>query len=89
MRQKAKKNLLPSSRKWLETDFQDLVCRQRAAVASKTCQAAAMSAANGILGILKAWNGICGPDEVFSMGVLCSGEDSAKLTVTESSQTMI
>ncbi|KAM9334300.1 putative malate dehydrogenase 1B [Symphorus nematophorus] len=65
-------------RKWLETDFQDLVCRQRAAVASKTCRAAAMSAANGILTVLKAWNGICGPDEVFSMGVLCPGEDTAR-----------
>ncbi|XP_041821734.1 putative malate dehydrogenase 1B [Chelmon rostratus] len=59
--------------KWLETDFQDLVCCQRAAVASKTCRAAAMSAANGILAVLKAWNGICGSNEVFSMGVLCSG----------------
>ncbi|TKS66338.1 putative malate dehydrogenase 1B [Collichthys lucidus] len=60
-------------RKWLETDFQDLVCRQRAAVASKSCQAAGMSVANGILTVLKAWNGICGPHEVFSMGVLCPG----------------
>ncbi|XP_070813780.1 putative malate dehydrogenase 1B [Chaetodon trifascialis] len=59
--------------KWLETDFQDLVCCQRAAVASKTCRAAAMSAANGILTVLQAWNGLCGPDEVLSMGVLCSG----------------
>ncbi|XP_037617460.1 putative malate dehydrogenase 1B [Sebastes umbrosus] len=66
------KNLL-YERKWLETDFQDLVCCQRAAVASKTCRAAAMSVANGILAVLKAWNGICSPDEVFSMGVLCPG----------------
>ncbi|XP_049426207.1 putative malate dehydrogenase 1B isoform X2 [Epinephelus fuscoguttatus] len=61
-------------RKWLETDFQDLVRRQRAAVASKTCRAAAMSLANGILAILKAWNGIRGPDEVLSVGVLCPGD---------------
>ncbi|XP_056226879.1 putative malate dehydrogenase 1B [Seriola aureovittata] len=60
-------------RKWLETDLQDLVCCQRAAVASKTCQAAAMSAANGILTILKAWNGTCSPDKIFSLGVLCPG----------------
>ncbi|XP_073318727.1 putative malate dehydrogenase 1B [Pagrus major] len=60
-------------RKWLETDFQDLVRCQRAAVASKTCRAADMSLANGIVTVLKAWNGICGPDEVFSMGVLCPG----------------
>ncbi|XP_029305331.1 putative malate dehydrogenase 1B [Cottoperca gobio] len=67
------KNIL-QERKWLETDFQDLVRRQRAAVASKSCRAAAMSLANGILAVLKAWNGICSPDEVFSMGVLCPGD---------------
>ncbi|KAF0044881.1 hypothetical protein F2P81_001410 [Scophthalmus maximus] len=61
-------------RKWFETSFQDLVRCQRAAVASKTCQAAAMSAANGILTILKAWNGTCSPDEVFSLGVVCPGD---------------
>ncbi|XP_038574952.1 putative malate dehydrogenase 1B isoform X2 [Micropterus salmoides] len=60
-------------RKWLQQDFEDLVCSQRAAVVSKTCRAAAMSAANGILTVLKAWNGICSPDEVFSMGALCPG----------------
>ncbi|KAK2856833.1 hypothetical protein Q5P01_005568 [Channa striata] len=60
-------------RKWLETDFQDLVRCQHSAVASKTCRAAVMSAANGILTVLKAWNGNCGPDEVFSLGVLCPG----------------
>lgn len=70
--------LLLSSRKWLETDFQDMVRCRRAAVASKTCRAAAMSLANGIVAVLKAWNGICGPDEVFSMAVLCTGEDAAK-----------
>ncbi|XP_068446421.1 putative malate dehydrogenase 1B isoform X2 [Clinocottus analis] len=58
-------------RKWLETDFQDLVRCQRAAVASKSCRAATMSAANGILAVLKAWNGVWTPDEVFSLGVLC------------------
>ncbi|XP_031148149.1 putative malate dehydrogenase 1B isoform X2 [Sander lucioperca] len=60
-------------RKWLETDFQDLVRCQRAAVTSKTCQAAAMTVTNGMLAVLKAWNGVCSPDEVFSMGVLCPG----------------
>ncbi|XP_034533869.1 putative malate dehydrogenase 1B isoform X2 [Notolabrus celidotus] len=60
-------------RKWAETDLQDLVCRQRAAVASKTCRAAAMTDANGILSVLKAWSGSCGVDEVFSLGVLCPG----------------
>uniref|UniRef100_A0A8C2WSZ1 Malate dehydrogenase 1B, NAD (soluble) n=1 Tax=Cyclopterus lumpus TaxID=8103 RepID=A0A8C2WSZ1_CYCLU len=61
-------------RKWLETDFQELVRCQRAAVVSKSLRAAAMTAANGILAVLKAWNGICSPDEVFSMGVLCPGD---------------
>ncbi|XP_034468155.1 putative malate dehydrogenase 1B [Hippoglossus hippoglossus] len=41
-------------RKWLETNFQDLVRCQRAAVAAKTCQASAMSNANGVLTILRA-----------------------------------
>ncbi|KAI3365940.1 hypothetical protein L3Q82_009774, partial [Scortum barcoo] len=59
---------------WSEPDFQDLVCCQRASVTSKTCREAAMSAANGILTVLKAWNGICRPDEIFSLGVLCPGD---------------
>ncbi|XP_034006878.1 putative malate dehydrogenase 1B [Trematomus bernacchii] len=67
------KNIL-QERKWLETDLQELVRCQRAAVASKTCRAAPMSLANGILEVLKAWNGICGPDEIFSLGVLCPGD---------------
>ncbi|XP_060922883.1 putative malate dehydrogenase 1B [Limanda limanda] len=60
-------------RKWLETVFQDLVRCQRAAVAEKTCQASAMSNANGVLTILRAWNGQCTPGRVFSLGVLCPG----------------
>uniref|UniRef100_A0A3Q3W212 Lactate/malate dehydrogenase C-terminal domain-containing protein n=1 Tax=Mola mola TaxID=94237 RepID=A0A3Q3W212_MOLML len=60
-------------RKWLETEFQDLVRSQRAAVVSGTCRATGMSSTNGILTVLKSWNGLCGPDEVFSMGVHCSG----------------
>ncbi|XP_032362718.1 putative malate dehydrogenase 1B isoform X2 [Etheostoma spectabile] len=66
------KSLL-QERKWLETDFQNLVRCQRAAVTSKTRRAAAMTGANGVLAVLKAWNGICSPDEVFSIGVLCLG----------------
>lgn len=71
-------NFLPSSRKWLETDFQDLVRCQRAAVSSKSLRAAAMTTANGILAVLKAWDGTCSPDELFSMGVLCPGEDTTQ-----------
>ncbi|TNN51473.1 putative malate dehydrogenase 1B [Liparis tanakae] len=61
-------------RKWLETDFQDLVRGQRAAASSKSLRAAAMMTANGILAVLKAWDGTCSRDELFSMGVLCPGE---------------
>uniref|UniRef100_A0A3Q3GT77 Malate dehydrogenase 1B, NAD (soluble) n=1 Tax=Labrus bergylta TaxID=56723 RepID=A0A3Q3GT77_9LABR len=60
-------------RKWLETDLQESVGCQRAAVASKTCRTAAMTEANGILSVLKPWNGNGGPDEVVSLGVLCKG----------------
>uniref|UniRef100_A0A672YV85 Malate dehydrogenase 1B, NAD (soluble) n=1 Tax=Sphaeramia orbicularis TaxID=375764 RepID=A0A672YV85_9TELE len=56
-------------RKWLETEFQDLVRYQRAAVTSKTCRTAAMSAANGILTVLKAWSGTGRTDQVLSVGV--------------------
>ncbi|KAM7375113.1 hypothetical protein PAMA_014276 [Pampus argenteus] len=63
-------------RKWLETEFQDIVRRRRASVVSKTRHRAAMSAANGILTVLKAWNGTSSPDEVLSVGVLCSGYDN-------------
>lgn len=68
-----KNKIILHSRKWLETDFQDLVRHQRADVASKTGRAVAVSAANGILRVLRAWNGTCGLDEVLSMGVLCPG----------------
>lgn len=65
-------NLLLLFRKWLETDFQHLVRRRRLAVTSKTGQAAATSAANGILTVLKALNGASDPD-VLSSGVACPG----------------
>ncbi|XP_008323706.1 putative malate dehydrogenase 1B [Cynoglossus semilaevis] len=60
-------------RKWLESEFQDLVHCRRTAVASKSSRAAAASGAHGILTILKAWNGNCGADETFSLGVVCPG----------------
>lgn len=77
---------LPSVRKWLETEFQDLVRGQRAAVVSGTCRATGMSSTNGILTVLKSWNGLCGPDEVFSMGVHCSGEHGEAQTLTQMSK---
>uniref|UniRef100_A0A672YVI8 Malate dehydrogenase 1B, NAD (soluble) n=1 Tax=Sphaeramia orbicularis TaxID=375764 RepID=A0A672YVI8_9TELE len=56
------------------TEFQDLVRYQRAAVTSKTCRTAAMSAANGILTVLKAWSGTGRTDQVLSVGVICLGK---------------
>ncbi|KAM4602122.1 putative malate dehydrogenase 1B, partial [Polymixia lowei] len=61
-------------RKWLETDLEGLVGCQRLAVASQTHRAASMSAANGILTVLKMWNSTSSPDEVLSLGVLCPGQ---------------
>ncbi|KAM8904094.1 putative malate dehydrogenase 1B isoform 2-T2 [Spinachia spinachia] len=60
----------PSSRKWLEAEFQDLARCRRAA--SKSFRAASMSAADGILTVLTAWN--CSSDAVLSVGVLCQGD---------------
>lgn len=67
--------LLPllSTSTWIETEFQELVRRRRAAVVSRTSQATAMSSSHGILTLLQAWNSLCAVDEVFSVGVLCSG----------------
>ena len=35
-----------------------------------------MSNANGVLNILRAWNGECSPDRVYSLGVLCPGRNT-------------
>uniref|UniRef100_A0A8C5HPL0 Lactate/malate dehydrogenase C-terminal domain-containing protein n=1 Tax=Gouania willdenowi TaxID=441366 RepID=A0A8C5HPL0_GOUWI len=63
-------------RKWLETDFQNMVRGRQAVVASKQRRETAMAAANGILSILKAWIGSCDPHVIFSLGVLCTGQHS-------------
>ncbi|XP_061659999.1 putative malate dehydrogenase 1B isoform X3 [Syngnathoides biaculeatus] len=60
-------------REWLESDFQDIVRCQQAAVVSKTHHGTHMSTANGILTLLKAWNKTSVPSQVFSVGVLCTG----------------
>lgn len=75
--------LLPlgSTSTWIETDFQALVRRRRAAVVSRTSRPAAMSCSHGILAVLKAWNSLCAVDEMFSAGVLCSGEDTVVTAV--------
>ncbi|XP_076021556.1 putative malate dehydrogenase 1B [Genypterus blacodes] len=60
-------------KQWLQTDFQELVRERRAAVASRARRTAAMSAANGILAVLRAWNGGGGADELLSVGVSSPG----------------
>lgn len=65
-----------STRTGIETDFQELVRRRRAAVVSRTSRSAAMSSSHGILTVLKAWNSLSAVEEVFSVGVLCSGKDA-------------
>ncbi|XP_077368462.1 putative malate dehydrogenase 1B isoform X2 [Festucalex cinctus] len=57
-------------REWVENDFQDIVRCQQTALVSKTCRGADMSNANGILTLLKAWNGMATPSQMFSVGVL-------------------
>lgn len=59
---------------WLETDFMSLVHKHRATISSKTNKATAISSTNGIMTILRAWNNDASPEEVFSMGVLSTGQ---------------
>uniref|UniRef100_A0A8C7P2H4 Malate dehydrogenase 1B, NAD (soluble) n=1 Tax=Oncorhynchus mykiss TaxID=8022 RepID=A0A8C7P2H4_ONCMY len=61
-------------RKWLQTDFLNLVSSQRATVASKSQRATAISATNGIIAVLKAWNCNSSAEEVFSLGILSTGQ---------------
>ncbi|XP_056319040.1 putative malate dehydrogenase 1B [Danio aesculapii] len=60
--------------KWLKTDFMSLVLKHRATISSKTNKATAISTTNGILAILKAWNNAESQEEVFSLGVLSTGQ---------------
>uniref|UniRef100_A0A3Q2D1Q4 Malate dehydrogenase 1B, NAD (soluble) n=1 Tax=Cyprinodon variegatus TaxID=28743 RepID=A0A3Q2D1Q4_CYPVA len=53
-------------RKWLETEFQQQV-RRHHVVVSRSGRTAAISAANGILRVLKAWNGANAEDQIFSI----------------------
>ncbi|XP_057675273.1 putative malate dehydrogenase 1B isoform X2 [Corythoichthys intestinalis] len=59
-------------REWVEKDYQEIVRSQEAAVISKTGHGADMSTANGILTLLKAWNGTSAPTQMFSVGILCT-----------------
>ncbi|XP_039504219.1 putative malate dehydrogenase 1B [Pimephales promelas] len=60
--------------KWLETDFMSSVHKRRATISSKTNKATAISSTNGIMTILRAWNNDASPEDVFSMGVLSTGQ---------------
>ncbi|XP_073805270.1 putative malate dehydrogenase 1B isoform X3 [Danio rerio] len=60
--------------KWLKTDFRSLLHKHRATISSKTNKATAISTTNAILAILKAWNNAESPEEVFSLGVLSTGQ---------------
>ncbi|XP_036396688.1 putative malate dehydrogenase 1B [Megalops cyprinoides] len=59
---------------WLESDFVNLVASRYDTVVTKTQRAAALSVANGIATVLRAWH--CGstPGEVFSLGILSTGQ---------------
>ncbi|TRZ00507.1 hypothetical protein DNTS_007302 [Danionella cerebrum] len=65
--------------KWLRTDFLSLLHKYRPTISSKTNKATALSATNGILSTLKAWNNGVSPDEAFSLGVYSTDELKAKL----------
>ncbi|CDQ75615.1 unnamed protein product [Oncorhynchus mykiss] len=60
-------------RKWLQSDFLNLVSSQRATVASKSQRATAISATNRIIAVLKAWNCNSSAKEVLSFGILSTG----------------
>uniref|UniRef100_A0A8K9Y2F5 Malate dehydrogenase 1B, NAD (soluble) n=1 Tax=Oncorhynchus mykiss TaxID=8022 RepID=A0A8K9Y2F5_ONCMY len=61
-------------RKWLQSDFLNLVSSQRATVASKSQRATAISATNRIIAVLKAWNCNSSAKEVLSFGILSTGQ---------------
>ncbi|XP_062865700.1 putative malate dehydrogenase 1B [Trichomycterus rosablanca] len=62
-------------RKWLKDDFPGLVSSRRGAVSLKTSRnAVAISAAAGILAALKAWTDGSSSQEIFSMGVVSTGQ---------------
>ncbi|XP_067116856.1 putative malate dehydrogenase 1B [Osmerus mordax] len=61
-------------RKWLESEFENLVNLQRGTVASKTQRPTAISATNGIIAVLKALNGKTSTEEVLSLGILSTGQ---------------
>ncbi|KAL4635808.1 putative malate dehydrogenase 1B [Arapaima gigas] len=61
-------------RKWLEEDFPALLSSHHEKVVTKTNREPALSAANGIIAVLRAWNHDSSPGEVLSLGVLSTGQ---------------
>ncbi|XP_018585070.1 putative malate dehydrogenase 1B [Scleropages formosus] len=61
-------------RKWLEVDFPALLGSHRETLVSKTRREPALSAANGIIAVLRAWNYGSSPGEVLSLGVPSTGQ---------------
>ncbi|XP_036418720.1 LOW QUALITY PROTEIN: putative malate dehydrogenase 1B [Colossoma macropomum] len=60
-------------KKWLANDFLSLVGSRRSSISLKMNRTAAISATNGILAVLNAWNNGSSPEEVFSLGVVSTG----------------
>ncbi|XP_016420819.1 putative malate dehydrogenase 1B [Sinocyclocheilus rhinocerous] len=60
--------------KWLETDLMSLVHKHHTTISSKTKNATAISTTNGIMTILRAWNNDASPEDVFSLGVISTGQ---------------
>uniref|UniRef100_A0A672RUJ7 Malate dehydrogenase 1B, NAD (soluble) n=1 Tax=Sinocyclocheilus grahami TaxID=75366 RepID=A0A672RUJ7_SINGR len=60
--------------KWLQTDLMSLVHKHHTTISSKTNKATAISTTNRIMTILKAWNNDASPEDVFSLGVISTGQ---------------
>ncbi|XP_053742705.1 putative malate dehydrogenase 1B [Synchiropus splendidus] len=69
-------DLVLHDRKWLEAALHEIVRNRRTDVSSKTGRTAAMSAANGMLMLLKAWNSPSPSEGLLSVGVICSEQYS-------------
>ncbi|XP_030634926.1 putative malate dehydrogenase 1B [Chanos chanos] len=61
-------------RKWLDSDFLNLISSRRGTVASKSNRSAAISATNGIIAVLRAWNNDSNHKKILSLGVLSTGQ---------------
>uniref|UniRef100_A0A673KWU0 Malate dehydrogenase 1B, NAD (soluble) n=1 Tax=Sinocyclocheilus rhinocerous TaxID=307959 RepID=A0A673KWU0_9TELE len=62
------------SQQVMEMIYYCLVHKHRTTISSKTNKATAISTTNGIMTILKAWNNDASPEDVFSLGVISTGQ---------------